>query len=152
MSFVKPSGWVDGHPASSKLDLLEGFVKKIVDGVQANKDPWKDTAILVTMDEGGGYYDSGYVQALDFLNEVSKFTKAGHISHDNTDHVSILKFIEHNRGSPRPKYDEKLGSSSAGTTTIGNARIWVGGAGAPSPVPPVIPVARPSAAGILPNL
>ena len=27
---------VDGHPASSKLDLFEGFVKKIVDEVQAN--------------------------------------------------------------------------------------------------------------------
>ncbi len=31
VSFVKPSGWTDGHPASSKLDLFEGFVKKIVD-------------------------------------------------------------------------------------------------------------------------
>ncbi len=30
VSFVKPSGWVDGHPASSKWDLYEGFVKQIV--------------------------------------------------------------------------------------------------------------------------
>jgi len=29
VSFVKPSGWVDGHPASSKWNLYEGFVKKI---------------------------------------------------------------------------------------------------------------------------
>lgn len=28
VSFVKPSGLVDGHPASSKLDLFEGFVKR----------------------------------------------------------------------------------------------------------------------------
>ena len=27
---------------------------------------------------------------------VSPFTKAGHISHDYSDHVSILKFIERN--------------------------------------------------------
>jgi phospholipase C len=106
VSFVKPSGWVDGHPASSKLDLLEGFVKKIVDAVQANPQLWNDTAILFTVDEGGGYYDSGYVQPLDFFGDgtripliaISKFTKAGHISHDYTDHVSILKFIEHNWG------------------------------------------------------
>src|ERR1035438_10483977 len=26
VSYVKPSGWVDGHPASSKLNLFEGFV------------------------------------------------------------------------------------------------------------------------------
>jgi len=58
VSYVKPSGWVDGHPASSKLDLFEGFVKEIVDGVKANPKLWADTAILVTFDEGGGYWDS----------------------------------------------------------------------------------------------
>jgi phospholipase C len=104
VSFVKPSGLVDGHPASSKLDLFEGFSKKIVDAVKANPSLWKDTAIFITFDEGGGYYDSGYVQPLDFFGDgtripmivVSRFTKPGHISHDYTDHVSILKFIERN--------------------------------------------------------
>jgi phospholipase C len=104
VSFVKPDGWLDGHPASSKLDLFEGFVKKIVDGVQANKELWKSTAIIVTFDEGGGYYDSGYIQALDYFGDgtriptivVSPFTKAGHISHTYSDHVSVLKFIEAN--------------------------------------------------------
>ncbi len=106
VSFVKPSGIVDGHPASSKLDLFEGFVKKIVDGVRANPALWKDTAIFVTFDEGGGYYDSGYVQPLDFFGDgtrvpflvVSRYTRAGHISHDYADHASVLKFIERNWG------------------------------------------------------
>jgi phospholipase C len=104
VSFVKPSELVDGHPATSKLDLFEGFTKKIVDAVQANPSLWKDTAIFITFDEGGGYYDSGYVQPLDFFGDgpriplivVSRFTKGGHISHTYTDHVSILKFIERN--------------------------------------------------------
>ncbi|MGI8770162.1 MAG: alkaline phosphatase family protein, partial [Acidobacteriaceae bacterium] len=104
VSYVKPSGLVDGHPASSKLDLFEGFVKKIVDGVHNNPALWKDTAIFVTFDEGGGYYDSGYVQPVDFFGDgtriplivVSPYTKPGAISHDYTDHVSILKFIEKN--------------------------------------------------------
>ena len=103
VSIVKPSGYTDGHPSSSKLDLFEGFVKKIVDDVQAS--PYaKDTAIFITFDEGGGYYDSGYVQPVDFFGDgtriplivVSPFTKAGHISHEYADHVSILKFIERN--------------------------------------------------------
>ena len=106
VSFVKPSGLVDGHPASSKLNLFEGFVKKIVDGVQASPALRDNTAIFITFDEGGGYYDSGYVQPLDFFGDgtriplivVSKYTKAGHISHDYSDHVSILKFIERNWG------------------------------------------------------
>ena len=104
VSFVKPSGLVDGHPSSSKLDLFEGFSKKIVDAVKANPELWKDTAIFITFDEGGGYYDSGYVQPLDFFGDgtripflvVSRYTKPGHISHEYSDHVSILKFIERN--------------------------------------------------------
>jgi phospholipase C len=106
VSFVKPSGFVDGHPASSKLDLFEGFVKKIVDAVQANPTLWQDTAIFVTFDEGGGYYDSGYVQPLDFFGDgtripllvISPYTQGGHVSHLYGDHVSILKFVERNWG------------------------------------------------------
>jgi phospholipase C len=106
VSFVKPDGWLDGHPASSKLNLFEGFVKKIVDGVQANPQLWASTAIIVTFDEGGGYWDSGYVQPLEFFGDgtriptlvVSPYTKAGHISHTYSDHVSILKFVEANWG------------------------------------------------------
>ena len=108
VSFVKPSGWVDGHPASSKWDLFEGFTKKIVDLVRSKPDLWNNTAIFVTVDEGGGYYDSGYVQPLDFFGDgtriplivVSPYTKPGHISHDYADHVSILKFIERNWDLP----------------------------------------------------
>lgn len=104
VSFVKPSGWVDGHPASSKLNLFEGFVKKTVDDVKANPKLWNDTAILITFDEGGGYWDSGYVQPLDFFGDgtripmiaVSKYGRGGHISHGYTDHVSVAKFIEAN--------------------------------------------------------
>jgi len=104
VSYVKPSGWVDGHPASSKVDLLEGFVKKIVNDLKANEELWESTAIFVTVDEGGGYYDSGYVQPLDYFGDgtriplivVSQYTSAGHISHTYADHVSILKFIERN--------------------------------------------------------
>jgi len=106
VSWVKPSGIVDGHPASSKLDLFEGFVKKIVDEVQANPSLWQTTAIFITFDEGGGYYDSGYIQPVDYFGDgsripmilVSPFTTPGHISHQYNDHVSTLKFIEYNWG------------------------------------------------------
>jgi phospholipase C len=107
VSIVKPSGYVDGHPSSSKLDLFEGFTKKIVDQVQAS--PYaKDTAIFITFDEGGGYYDSGYVQPLDFFGDgtriplivVSPLAKQGYISHEYADHVSIIKFIERNWNLP----------------------------------------------------
>jgi phospholipase C len=106
VSYVKPDGYLDGHPASSKLILFEGFVKKIVDGVRGNQKLWANTAIVVTFDEGGGYYDSGYIQPLDFFGDgtriptivVSPWTRAGHISHTYADHVSVVKFIEANWG------------------------------------------------------
>ena len=139
VSYAKPSGIVDGHPASSKLDLFEGFVKKIVDAVQANPQLWKETAIFVTMDEGGGYYDSGYVQPLDFYGDgtripllvVSPYTQPGHISHDYTDHVSILKFIERNWGLapltrrsrdnlPNPRYGEQSAYAPVNGPAIGD--------------------------------
>jgi len=104
VTFVKPDGLLDGHPASSKQDLFEGMVKKIMDHLTANEELFASTVLFVTMDEGGGYYDSGYIQPLDFFGDgpripliaVSPFTRGGHISHTYTDHVSILKFIERN--------------------------------------------------------
>jgi phospholipase C len=108
VSIVKPSGLVDGHPASSKLDLFESFSKKIIEAVQANQELWASTAIFITEDEGGGYYDSGYVQPLDFFGDgtriiflaVSPYARPGHIAHEYADHVSIDKFIEANWGLP----------------------------------------------------
>ncbi len=99
VSFVKPDGLLD-----SKLDLLEGMIKKTVDHLMARPELFADTALIITFDEGGGYYDSGYIQPLDFFGDgpriplivVSPFTRGGHISHTYTDHVSILKFIERN--------------------------------------------------------
>jgi phospholipase C len=104
VSFVKPDGLLDGHPASSKEDLFEAMTKKIVDHLTANKELFADTVLFITMDEGGGFYDSGYIQPLDFFGDgpripliaVSPFTRGGHINHTYTDHVSILKFIERN--------------------------------------------------------
>jgi phospholipase C len=104
VSFVKPDGLIDGHPASSKLDLFEGMVENIVDHLAAKPDLMADTALFVTFDEGGGYYDSGYIQPIDFFGDgpripliiVSPFTTGGHINHSYADHVSILKFIERN--------------------------------------------------------
>ncbi|MGA8221678.1 MAG: alkaline phosphatase family protein [Candidatus Acidiferrales bacterium] len=104
VSFVKPDGLLDGHPASSKEDLFEGMVKKIVDHLEANPKLFASTALMITMDEGGGMYDSGYIQPLDFFGDgpripmivVSPFSRGGHISHVYSDHVSVLKFIERN--------------------------------------------------------
>jgi phospholipase C len=108
VSIVKPDGFLDGHPASSKFDLFEAFTRKIITMVKANKQLWASTAIFITVDEGGGYYDSGYVQILDFFGEgtriplivVSPYTQGGAVVHTYYDHVSLVKFIEYNWNLP----------------------------------------------------
>ncbi len=104
VSYVKPDALLDGHPATSKIDLFEGMVENIIDHLKANPKLMAETALFITFDEGGGLYDSGYIQPLDFFGDgpriplivVSRYTMGGHISHTYTDHVSILKFIERN--------------------------------------------------------
>ena len=69
---IKPSGVNDGHPESSQVSELEGFIRKIVGEVQRNKKLAGNTAIMITFDEGGGYYDSGFVQQLDFFGDGTR--------------------------------------------------------------------------------
>jgi len=109
VSFVKPSGLNDGHPSSSKFDIYEAFVKKILDELQAHPDLFAHTAVFITTDEGGGYYDSGYVHPLDFFGDasriplivVSPYSQNLGVVHSYSDHVSLLKFIERNWSLPR---------------------------------------------------
>jgi len=108
VSFVKPDGLIDGHPASSKLDLFESMVKKTVEHLNARPDLFAETALIVTFDEGGGYYDSGYVAPVTFFGDgtripmiaVSPLAKKGTVSHSYADHTSIAKFIERNSRLP----------------------------------------------------
>ena len=104
VSYAKPDGTMDGHPASSKFDLFEAFVDNILQLARSNKEQWKETAIFVTVDEGGGYYDSGFIQPIDFFGTgpripmiaVSPFSTGGHVKHSYTEHSSFVKFVERN--------------------------------------------------------
>jgi phospholipase C len=104
VSFVVPPNAQSGHPAYSTLARYESFVRGLVARIEAEPDLWAKTAILVTTDEGGGYYDSGYIQILDFFGDgprialiaVSPFARKAHVEHTYYDHASILKFIERN--------------------------------------------------------
>lgn len=104
VSYVKPDGTMDGHPASSKWTLFEAFAKNIIDLAKSNPEQWAETAIFVTVDEGGGLYDSGFIQPVDFFGTgpripmvaVSPFSRGGHVSHVYNEHSSFVKFVERN--------------------------------------------------------
>lgn len=104
VSFVRPFESLAGHPADSTTDQYELFLNDLIEQVKSNPKQWSHTAIFITTDEGGGYYDSGYIQAVDFFGDgtripfivVSPYSKAGYVDHTYYDHVSLLKFIEAN--------------------------------------------------------
>ena len=106
VSFAKPDGLLDGHPQSSKLGLFEAYLKNILDRLDGSPKLKAKTAVFVVFDEGGGYWDSGFLQPVDFFGDgpripflvISEFSRGGKLSHSYTDHVSILKFIERNWG------------------------------------------------------
>jgi phospholipase C len=108
VSYVKPGGFNDGHPSSSKYDIFEAYTKKILDLLEANPTLFADTAVFITNDEGGGYYDSGFEQTLDFFGDgtripmivVSPYSKGVGVVHSYGDHASFLKFVEKNWGLP----------------------------------------------------
>jgi len=103
VSWVVPKNLDSGHPGYSAPARYEAFIADLIARIKAS-GAWDSTAILVTTDEGGGYFDSGRIQSLDFFGDgpriplllVSKYARAGHVDHTYNDHVSILKFIERN--------------------------------------------------------
>jgi phospholipase C len=106
VSFIKPDDIVDSHPGSSLPLLFEAFCRNLVETVTAQNSLWQQTAIFITFDESGGYYDSGYIQPIDFFGDgpriplivVSPYAKPGFVDHTYADHASLLKFIEKNWG------------------------------------------------------
>ncbi len=123
VTFLKP-GDDDGHPGYSTLAAFEGFLSQSIAAVQANPTLWKSTAIFITFDESGGYYDSGYIQPVSFFGDgprvplivVSPYARRDYVDHTYTDHVSLLKFIEANWKLPAltPYSEDNLPNATPG--------------------------------------
>ena len=104
VSYVKPDSFTDGHPASSKLNQFEALVDRIHEELKDKPEVFEQTVLFVTWDEGGGYWDSGFYQPVDFFGDgpripmivVSPYARGGNVDHTYGDHASILKFIERN--------------------------------------------------------
>lgn len=113
VSWVIPAGKNSDH-AGNQNDLGgPSWVASIANTI-GNNSYWANTAIIVTWDHWGGWYDhvpppqviadgtswgSGYVYGFRVpLIVISPYAKAAHISHVNHDFGSILHFMEENFG------------------------------------------------------
>lgn len=107
VTWVIPDGKFSDHAASND-GSGPSWVVSIVNSI-GNSPYWANTAIIITWDDWGGWYDhvapkvvndgvswgSGYVYGFRVpLIVVSPYAKAAYISHKTHDFGSILKFIE----------------------------------------------------------
>ncbi len=107
VSWVIPDGTASDHSVVNN-GSGPSWVASIVNAV-GNSPYWANTAIIITWDDWGGWYDhvapkvindgvswgSGYVYGFRVpLIVVSPYAKAAYISHTTHDFGSILKFIE----------------------------------------------------------
>src|SRR5947209_2699648 len=105
--FVKALGFNSEHPGSgTKLSSGVTFVQQTVDAIQRSKLA-KDTLLLVTWDESGGYFDHVAPPPASAVDQqpygprvpllaVGRFARRGTVSHQTLEHSSITKFVEWN--------------------------------------------------------
>ena len=113
VSWVIPSGQDSDHPNTAGL-TGPSWVASVVNAI-GNGPYWANTAIFITWDDWGGWYDHvpppqrvnctqwgcGYVYGFRVpLIVVSPYAKSQYISHTQHDFGSILKFIENTFSLP----------------------------------------------------
>ncbi len=104
VTFVTPTAANSDHAQITER-TGPSWVASVVNAV-GTSPYWKDTAIFVTWDDWGGWYDhvkpTRYDEySLGFrvpLIVISPYTPAGYVSHQQHEFGSILKFLERNFG------------------------------------------------------
>jgi len=110
VSWVIPTAQASDHPQKN-TGLGPSWVASVVNSI-GNSGYWANTAIFITWDDWGGWYDhvappiiSSYEYGFRVpMIVVSPFAKPGFVSHHTHDFGSILKFIEETFGLPTVGY------------------------------------------------
>jgi phospholipase C len=105
--YIRGSGYHSEHPGEDTT-ITDGvdFSKQVVDAVEASEYA-SDTLVLLTWDEGGGFFDhvspptaptidgQPYGTRIPLL-AIGPFARVNEVSHVTLEHSSIVKFIEWN--------------------------------------------------------
>lgn len=101
VSFYKPIGKFDLHPTYSALEEAEAHVFSIVKKIEQSSI-WKDSLVIVTFDDSGGFYDHVAPPKRDRYGPgiriptliISPFARKGYVDSTQYDTTSVLKLIE----------------------------------------------------------
>lgn len=104
--FITPPPVASMHPGAGDLSNGLEWLDSLITNLQRSND-WPSTAVVLLFDESGGWYDhvpppqladaSGLGARVPVI-VISPFAKAGTISHQQMDFVSILRFVQWNWG------------------------------------------------------
>lgn len=102
VSFVKPAGVDNEHPNYADVLTGELHAMDLVNAVRGGPN-WQDTAIIVTYDENGGFWDHVPPPSVDRWGPgtrvptivISPFAKHGYVDSTVYDTTSIAALIEH---------------------------------------------------------
>jgi len=105
VSFIKPLGPDNEHPGYADMVTGEQHVLDLINAVRHGPD-WRKTAIIITYDEHGGFWDHVPPPIVDRWGPgsrvptiiISPFAKRHNVDHHRYDTTSILAFIEHRWG------------------------------------------------------
>ena len=111
VSFYKPIGSLNEHPGYADLISGEQHIADLLARIEASSQ-WKNTLVIVTYDENGGFWDHVAPPKKDRWGPstrvptliISPFAKRGFVDHTEYDTTSILKLIE-TRFSLKPLTD-----------------------------------------------
>jgi acid phosphatase len=100
VAFYKPQGNLNQHPGYADVLAGDEHIAAIVNRIRASK-LWPNTAIIVTYDENGGFWDHVAPPRGDRWGPgsripaiiISPFAKRGFVDHTQYDTTSIHKFI-----------------------------------------------------------
>ena len=100
VSWVIPNGKVSEHPTGLLSDG-QAWVTKVVNAVMRSPN-WRSTAIFLTWDDWGGFYDHVEPPVVDLHGYglrvpglvISPYAKRGYIDHQTLSFDAYLKFIE----------------------------------------------------------
>ncbi len=101
VAFFKPVGSKNQHPGYSTIFEADNEVKEVVEAIR-NSTIWPNTAIIITYDEYGGFWDHVAPPEIDRWGPgtripaiiVSPFAKKAYVDHTLYNTTSILKLIE----------------------------------------------------------
>ncbi len=107
MSWMTPPAVDSEHPSLRSTCYGENWTVSMINAIMQGPQ-WNSTAIVLTWDDYGGFYDHVAPPASDEFGLgprvpmiiISPYTKAGYISHTTYEFSSILKTVEERFGLP----------------------------------------------------